>query len=1358
MYRSSTCYRCCQGWSGSTASGCSTPICSPSCTNGGRCTAPDYCSNCNRGFYSPHCSRCSAISNCLDVYCNSATDQRCGACDGDYGTQFGSAYKLSADQRRCIKQCSWRTNSNACYPGSCTNGLCTCKSGFSGTDCRTLATSQRPTTSEYRGSLIKGTTTVESPAVQGSTTTVYTDVTNFTSIRVLWTTSYQPTGLPELPLYIQRVNLGIVSARVTVYAHLARGQLLHIGSRSCSSAGSPSNPASNLVVCEANFDIDYSSWSPSTGDVLRYTVYSSSGGHMKLFNRDSNSNILTRYYSSRQTSATATFTFALDGPSHCVGTTSCRNSMLSVESNVVTEPNITITWDDWTDSHAGIKEYNLEVRHLSGTSGDEMTEILVNPPVYGGVSESGQMVTLPSAGVYSVVLSVVDNVANVRRSRRFVFFDDDQNDVVVEPVSSMRLLSADGVTEYKWLTVSDWAPSQAPLVRLDWQGHFVNSKHVSQGLLKPIGPYTNGTIDADYDQYFGQRGREAIPNAGGVTEFRVLFDIDQTSGTTIVEPSIDNSDTWLNVGTDTNLIYTNQTSVRDGDSIRFWVEARDLAGHFSRDNLLIHVDSSPPVIEDVGLVVDLNSVSVKFRTFDKHSGLLAVEWRLFENQTSTVSSFGNETVTIVNMTENNASCSTTDCVCTPLGDCYATAYRFMPTVPSIVHDLNFVIKLTVTNQAGLVTNETVKLSVTAENVKKYSESLVSITNDTSSIDENSVLSAADLLDSIVGVQDTSPEVTENVVKTVNNLLQVDEGRLGTADEVANSSSRIVKSLGRQISNALAAGQNVSLVTSNLAVEARTFRPSTLERGVGFAAVKGENGTSYFDEDAVNVYESGQEVPVAEAAVSIQLPADIVNKSSEDDSIPVSFVVYQSSKLFRSGRTSNSSSTLPASFIESRVIAANVEGRRITNLPPDAPVVIAFLQDKLMSIPDRQTTECVFWDFDLRAGIGEWSSEGCRESSPVGGRTVCHCSHATNFAVLVNIHGPKHTSFALDVFSKIGSSLSIAGLSITIALYLAIRSLRTLKASRILISFCCSLLLLYLVFLAGIEQTSSRSGCIAAAVLMHYFALTSMAWMGVEAANLYLKLVKVFNSDVSHFFIKASLVAWGLPAVVIVIILAVDYRVYDSEDRCFLKPGTAFYVGQLLIIGLVFLFNLVVFALVFRKLTCVAGRVKGSPGESNRDMVARRLKAMVSVAVLLGLTWVFGLLSVWGTVSFAFQVLFCICNSLQGLFVFLLFVVRQEKVSEGLGNLRRGWRERPLDRSTANSRLTASKTSVIITKWSRKNDSVNSDGHENIAVATFEDAAHPQLTPPSGQGHTEAAPGHNKTDTPTTKEGSDAPAN
>ena len=39
----------------------------------------------------------------------------------------------------------------------------------------------------------------------------------------------------------------------------------------------------------------------------------------------------------------------------------------------------------------------------------------------------------------------------------------------------------------------------------------------------------------------------------------------------------------------------------DGDSIKFWVEGFDLMGNSAVDDLLVHVDSSYPVIENVGL-------------------------------------------------------------------------------------------------------------------------------------------------------------------------------------------------------------------------------------------------------------------------------------------------------------------------------------------------------------------------------------------------------------------------------------------------------------------------------------------------------------------------------------------------------------------------------------------------------------------------------------------------------------------------------------------------------------------------------------------------------------------------------------
>ena len=88
-----------------------------------------------------------------------------------------------------------------------------------------------------------------------------------------------------------------------------------------------------------------------------------------------------------------------------------------------------------------------------------------------------------------------------------------------------------------------------------------------------------------------------------------------------------------------------------------------------------------------------------------------------------------------------------------------------------------------------------------------------------------------------------------------------------------------------------------------------------------------------------------------------------------------------------------------------------------------------------------------------------------------------------------------------------------------------RSLRTKQQPKILINLCFSLLLLYLVFLFGVE-IDAEIPCIVVAVLLHYFILTSVAWMGVEAVNMYILSVKVVGAHISKFLWKASVLAWG----------------------------------------------------------------------------------------------------------------------------------------------------------------------------------------------------------------------------------------
>ncbi|XP_071798435.1 uncharacterized protein [Asterias amurensis] len=592
-----------------------------------------------------------------------------------------------------------------------------------------MTTSERPVLSEYRATLRKGSTTLETPTIQGSTDTVYTNVRNFIEIQIVWKSSYQPTHLPDLGSghpYIQNVTLGVVSANVTAVVNRDGTNTYSImTSEPCPSAGSRDDPVTTLVLCDLNFSINYNSWTPTTGDILRYDVTSVSGGYMKLYDRDNPDTIMTRYYTGSRTSRYSTFTFDFDDPYQCVDVVSgCRNTMLHAGDDVTSQTTITVTWEGWVDDLSGIKEFDLQVRQLSGSNGEEMKEIFDSPAVYFSITESGQDITLPYDGVYSIVLTAVDNAGNSRLARRFVFLDNDPNDVTIQDhdTNPLRVLSATTETNFEWITALDTTGGTTS-VHLDWASHFINSKHHNQGLLKPIGEWGNGSIDDDYDQYFGKRGRAAIQNAFGITQFRVFHDVDHQGGRSIDDASDDNTDHWSNEALNTQA--TSDLTLVDGDSIRFWVEARDIAGHFVRDSVLVHADSSPPIIEDFWLVrgndvdiavhnsVDLHDLRVEFRTYDIHSGVQTIEWRLFDNQTGSEVEHDNSTVAVRKVDKDNEYCDPVTCMCVPGGDCYNVDYGFSPTFHVGDHNFDAYIKLTVTNHARLARSHTIKITVDA---------------------------------------------------------------------------------------------------------------------------------------------------------------------------------------------------------------------------------------------------------------------------------------------------------------------------------------------------------------------------------------------------------------------------------------------------------------------------------------------------------------------------------------------------------------------------------------------------------------------------------------------------------------------
>ncbi|CAB4013760.1 adhesion G- coupled receptor G7-like [Paramuricea clavata] len=376
----------------------------------------------------------------------------------------------------------------------------------------------------------------------------------------------------------------------------------------------------------------------------------------------------------------------------------------------------------------------------------------------------------------------------------------------------------------------------------------------------------------------------------------------------------------------------------------------------------------------------------------------------------------------------------------------------------------------------------------------------------------------------------------------------------------------------------------------------------------------------------------------------------LNIDSEAQNQRIAFVIYKNSSLFQSqvkemtdGETINK--------LNSLVISGSIRGGKLTNLQD--PIVTTY---QPLDEGIYKETACVFWDFSLKNGVGNWSQTGCTYKGVKDGIVTCHCSHLTNFAILMDVYikdriDDDHEK-ALSIISYIGCSISLGGLVLTIITIVLFKELRTKTPTQILLNFCIALSLTLIVFIVAAERskTSSTTWCRAAAIALHYFVLAVFMWMAIEAYNMYLCFVKILPTDHSHFMMKCLIVGWGLPAIIVIVTAVLKIEEYGGETYCRLQglPFQAAFLGPTL---LILFMNFIAFVFILRSILTSGTKVTADRKTSGITQARRG----IAILVVLGFTWLFGVLAIRDA-KLVFQYLFCIFNSLQGLLVFIFHCV------------------------------------------------------------------------------------------------------
>ncbi|KAK7085577.1 hypothetical protein SK128_003350 [Halocaridina rubra] len=566
--------------------------------------------------------------------------------------------------------------------------------------------------------------------------------------------------------------------------------------------------------------------------------------------------------------------------------------------------------------------------------------------------------------------------------------------------------------------------------------------------------------------------------------------------------------------------------------------------------------------------------------------------------------------------------------------------------------------------AGKCTGQPSNLTLNLWKIKKnassetVSSALANLTENSSSLQPIDIHFVSKTLHTL-SRENSSFDNFHEIVRTVSNVMGANSTAFTPVLQMLNSSSTLLEALEDltfKVQLPLGEGdKNIKASKHLLSVERLDLVANSTIIGFKSQGVNEETLMVGFSKEDIIDAENALILPsnlTYTVATSDITSAD--EESFKNKKIPVAFAVFQNEKLFQDNVSHVNYS------VNSLIIFASYKGKYIKDL--EEPVKILFTPKIL-----GNDTKCVFWDFTMNNGRGGWSEEGCKVGEREGKHHVCLCNHLTNFAQLINYEsntdllGPH--ALILDIITIVGCCLSIIGLLLVFTTFCLFKKWRRSLSNKILFNLSVSVFCSMVIYLAGINQTWNDLLCRSVAVGLHYFILASFGWMLVEAVHQYLKFVKVVGTYIPRFLWKASVCAWGIPVLPILVVLVYDHSLYDSQNSeynqeykiCWMSVD-GFKYAFLPPLVITMAVNVVMYCLIIYGAIC--GRARVNSTMSERTLFMNQLRMAVCVFFLLGFTWIFGLLAVC-QLRPVFSYLFCIFNTLQGFFIFIFHVCREQ---------------------------------------------------------------------------------------------------
>ncbi|XP_067905722.1 adhesion G-protein coupled receptor G5-like isoform X2 [Heterodontus francisci] len=396
--------------------------------------------------------------------------------------------------------------------------------------------------------------------------------------------------------------------------------------------------------------------------------------------------------------------------------------------------------------------------------------------------------------------------------------------------------------------------------------------------------------------------------------------------------------------------------------------------------------------------------------------------------------------------------------------------------------------------------------------------------------------------------------------------------------------------------------------------------------------------------------------VQNVEVELVLPSELSKKAEEqhNDLSSITFAIFDNTTLFEDENNS--------SLLNGRVFGVIVGNTSIQNLTEYMTLRIIHNKEML----DKSINRCVFWFENEDDNMTDhWDSTGCKTTIQPN-QTICQCDHLSYFAVLLDFRNENSTldtdvGSSLMYLTQIGCGISAIFLAVTVIFYCVYRKIKCEQVTMIHMNLCTALFLLNMSFLTNVWLSKLRNDslCKTIAVFLHYSLLCTLTWMGIEAFQLYLMLIKVFNTYIRYYLQKLAVIGWGIPALVVFVCIGVNKNNYglfviETRDKnsslsmCWITNNMVHYVTNIGYFVIICFGNTAMLITICIKIIYMHRRSNYEKGSVWKD-----LWTVLGLCCFLGTTWALAFFS-FGPMRLTQIYLFTILNSLHGFLMFLWY--------------------------------------------------------------------------------------------------------